>query len=112
MGLTRRKKQRRALQNSSVERSFNPMQERQLDHDPARVRLRRVAAGLEAQELARRIGISKSALSKIERGRNNASPGVLARLAEVLDCKITDLMPIAPAEGSRREDQSHSQPAA
>lgn len=76
------------------------MQERRpvLDHDPKRVRRHRVAAGLEAQELARRVGISKSALSKIERGRNNASPGVLERLAKELGCTIADLMPPAPPE--------------
>lgn len=74
------------------------MHQRPLDHDPARVRRHRVAAGLEAQELARRVGITKSAMSKIERGKNNASPGVLERLANVLGCQIADLMPPAPEE--------------
>ncbi|MGP4093032.1 helix-turn-helix domain-containing protein [Nonomuraea sp. KM90] len=86
------------------------MQERRLDHDPVRLRRRRVAAGLEAQELARRVGISKSALSRIERGHNNASPPVLERLAQALNCQIADLMP--EEVGRREENPTHSQPAA
>ncbi|MEV1245184.1 helix-turn-helix transcriptional regulator [Nonomuraea sp. NPDC049750] len=74
------------------------MHQRPLDHDPKRIRRRRVAAGLESQELARRVGITKSAMSKIERGRNNASPGVLERIAEALGCRTTDLMPDAAHE--------------
>jgi transcriptional regulator with XRE-family HTH domain len=79
-------------------------QRRPLDHDPVRVRRRRIAAGLEAQELAKRIGITKSAMSKIERGHNNASPGVLDRMAAVLGCNITDLMPATQGETAAGEE--------
>lgn len=88
------------------------MQGDRLDHDPKRVRRHRVAAGLEAQELARLVGITKSAMSKIERGHNNASPGVLERIALVLRCQTTDLMPEASGEVGVDEEEPQPQSAA
>jgi transcriptional regulator with XRE-family HTH domain len=73
--------------------------ERRLDHDPERIRRRRVAAGLEAQQLARLAEISKGYFSRIENGQTNPSPVVLGR--------------IAPEGVTRRaEEDNHSQPAA
>ena len=74
------------------------MNERRLNQDPERIRRRRVAAGLEAQQLARLAKISKGYLSIIERGKASASPVVLGRLADALGCTIADLMPHAPEE--------------
>ncbi|MFG3439859.1 helix-turn-helix domain-containing protein [Nonomuraea sp. NPDC047897] len=74
------------------------MNERRLNQDPERIRRRRVAAGLEAQALARLANISKGYLSSIEHGRANASPKVLGRIAAALDCTIADLMPQAHEE--------------
>lgn len=64
-----------------------------MNHDPERVRRRRVAAGLNGQALARRAGISKGYLWKIERGESVASPEILAQIAAALGCTIEDLMP-------------------
>ncbi|WP_079081659.1 helix-turn-helix domain-containing protein [Streptomyces scabiei] len=64
--------------------------------DPGRVRRKRIEAGLQQQELARRAGISKPHMSSIEHGRVNPSPGVLQRLATALGCEIPDLMPPEP----------------
>ncbi|GAA2327369.1 helix-turn-helix transcriptional regulator [Dactylosporangium salmoneum] len=69
-----------------------------LDHDPQRLRQRRVAAGLTQAKLAAAAEISASHLSEIEGGTRNPSPAVLVRLAEALHCQPTDLMP--PAGGS------------
>lgn len=64
-----------------------------LDHDPAKLRRRRVEAGLSATELARRAGCSVSHLSELESGSRNPSPPLLATLAAELNCKTADLMP-------------------
>jgi transcriptional regulator with XRE-family HTH domain len=63
------------------------------NHDPGRVRRKRIEAGLQQQELARKAGISKPHMSSIEHGRVNPSPHVLQRLAVALGCEIPDLMP-------------------
>jgi transcriptional regulator with XRE-family HTH domain len=64
--------------------------------DPQRLQRRRIQAGLNKTELARKIGISKSYMGLLERGRANASPRVLKRLAEGLNCEVIDLMPPEP----------------
>ncbi|TQE35442.1 helix-turn-helix domain-containing protein [Streptomyces ipomoeae] len=72
------------------------------NQDPARVRRKRIEAGLTQIALAARAGLSPAHMSSIERGGRGASPKVLARLATVLDCEIADLMPqeSTPAIGS------------
>lgn len=64
-----------------------------LDHDPVALRTRRVELGRALSDVANDAEISKGHLSELERGTRNPSPGVLKRLAEVLDCATTDLMP-------------------
>lgn len=61
--------------------------------DPQRLQRRRIQAGLNRTELAKKVGISKSHMGRLERGLANASPRVLKRFAEFFDCKIPDLMP-------------------
>lgn len=63
------------------------------DHDPARLRARRVAAGRQQADVAKAAGISAGYLCELERGTRNPSPPMLKRLAEALGCQITDLMP-------------------
>jgi transcriptional regulator with XRE-family HTH domain len=48
------------------------------------VRAQRIAAGLSQAELARRIGVSPSALSQVERGRHGLSGETLTRLWAIL----------------------------
>ncbi|MDG4832383.1 helix-turn-helix transcriptional regulator [Solwaraspora sp. WMMD1047] len=66
-----------------------------LDHDPVALRNRRVDAGRTQFDVATAAGISPGHLSELESGTRNPSPPVLAALAKVLGCAITDLRPQA-----------------
>lgn len=68
-----------------------------LDHDPAELRRRRVAAGRLLVDVATEAGITFSHLSELERGTRNPSPPTLSRLAAALGCTTEDLMPARPA---------------
>lgn len=62
----------------------------------------REAAGLTQTELAARIGIAQSALSRIEAGRTNLTLGMFRRLAVALDVNVvlevgTHRVVVAPA---------------
>ncbi|MEV7712325.1 helix-turn-helix transcriptional regulator [Streptomyces sp. NPDC088270] len=61
--------------------------------DPAQIRRRRIEAGLTQETLGRRVGVTKSHISGIERGTAGASAPVLARLAGEFKCEVADLMP-------------------
>ncbi len=50
------------------------------------IRALREAEGMSQTDLARRVGITASQLSKVERGANGMSPPVLRRVATVLGC--------------------------
>lgn len=65
---------------------------RPLDHNPVRMRDRRVELGLRQADAAKAAGISAGHLCDLERGRRNPSPVVLKRLAEALNCTTRDLM--------------------
>jgi transcriptional regulator with XRE-family HTH domain len=67
------------------------------NQDPARLRRRRVEAGLSQVSLARRVGVSKGHVSLLESGGRGASPELLGRVAGVLGCEIADLMPSEPS---------------
>jgi transcriptional regulator with XRE-family HTH domain len=64
--------------------------------DPQRLQRRRIQAGFNKTELAAKAGISKSYMGRLESGKSNASPRVLKRLADPLNCQIADLMPPEP----------------
>lgn len=59
---------------------------RRLRQLPEAVTYAREQAGLKQVELARRVGISYQLMSDIERGYRSATPAVLNKLAEVLNC--------------------------
>jgi transcriptional regulator with XRE-family HTH domain len=61
--------------------------------DPQRLRRRRIEAGLNQAELAKAAGISPSHMSVLERGLRGASPRVLRRFANTLNCEVEDLRP-------------------
>lgn len=61
--------------------------------DPRRVYWLRVKAGLGQKELASRVGISAAQLCRIEKNRSGASIETLHKIAEVLGCDVTELMP-------------------
>lgn len=57
-----------------------------LDHEPEAVVYARGQAGLTQTELAERCGVRKSLISEIEKGTRNATPAMLNKLAEALNC--------------------------
>jgi transcriptional regulator with XRE-family HTH domain len=63
-------------------------------HDPDELRLRRLGAGLNQDDLAELTGLDQSYISLLERGeRKRPSAKTLKILAAALGCDITDLMP-------------------
>jgi len=64
------------------------------------LRRRRQERRLTLDQLARQSGVSRAAISKIERGQSGASTTVLGRLAEALDLSISQLVGGGP--GGRR----------
>ena len=57
-----------------------------LDHEPAAVEYARRQAGLSKSALARKLNVSLSLISMIESGHRNATPDLLRRLADALNC--------------------------
>jgi transcriptional regulator with XRE-family HTH domain len=64
-----------------------------LSQAPARLRRRRVAAGLTLRQAAEQAGCSYQHLSDLENGGHSARPSTLAALAGAYGCEIIDLMP-------------------
>ncbi|MCQ9178730.1 helix-turn-helix transcriptional regulator [Streptomyces sp. IBSBF 2953] len=60
--------------------------------DRGRLKRRRIEAGLNQTQLARRAGVSKQLLSMVENGNANFSPAYLGKVAEALQCTIADLL--------------------
>lgn len=61
-----------------------------------RTRIQEVAheRGRTVMELARQLGLHRSNLSAMDAGRRTPSLGLLARLAEELDCGVGDLLEV------------------
>jgi len=62
-----------------------------------RLRLEREARGWSLTDLAERSGVSRGAISKIERGESSPTAGLLLRLADAFDLTLAGLL--ARAEG-------------
>lgn len=58
---------------------------------PNQIRMYRRLCGMPMQELADRLGISLSAVSKIEKGYRRLNQEQLIQVAELLDCSLQDL---------------------
>lgn len=58
---------------------------------PNQIRINRKLHGVSMQDLADRLGISLSAISKIEKGYRRLNQEQLILVAEVLDCSLQDL---------------------
>lgn len=67
-----------------------------LPQDPERLRRKRIEAGLSQPALAKKAGVHKSTVWRVEEGLNPAEADTLRRLAKALDCEIADLMPPVP----------------
>jgi transcriptional regulator with XRE-family HTH domain len=57
-----------------------------LDHEPIAITYARKQAGLTKTALAEMCGVSLSLISEIESGTRNATPAMLNKLAEALNC--------------------------
>ncbi|MCX6022635.1 MAG: helix-turn-helix domain-containing protein [Chloroflexi bacterium] len=66
----------------------------------SRVRLKRVAAGLNQQELSQRSGLSRQTISAIEADQYIPNTAVALRLAQVLGCSVEDLF-LLPTQSRR-----------
>lgn len=69
---------------------------RDLPHDPRKLSRKRKEARLSQRALAAATGCSNGHISMLEDGKHGASPAMLGRIADVLGCDITDLMPDEP----------------
>lgn len=49
-------------------------------------------SGHSQSSLAREVGVSRSAINQIERGRNTPTPSLVAKLTDALGCTFDDLM--------------------
>ncbi|MBO5039009.1 MAG: helix-turn-helix domain-containing protein [Alphaproteobacteria bacterium] len=58
---------------------------------PNQIRINRKMRGVSMQDLADRLGISLSAISKIEKGYRRLNQEQLITVAEILDCSLQDL---------------------
>lgn len=61
----------------------------------------RLHRGLTQEQLAERVGIDKSYLSKIENGRKRYDQPFLEAASEVLNCSPADLIDRDPSHGAR-----------
>lgn len=66
-----------------------------------RLRLEREAKGWSLAELARRSGVSKAAISKIERGETSPTAVILVRLASAFELTLAGLLAKAEDRGGR-----------
>jgi transcriptional regulator with XRE-family HTH domain len=70
-------------------------------HLATRLRLEREARGWTLADLAGRSGVSRAAISKIERGESSPTAGVLVRLADAFDLTLAGLVARAEDGGQR-----------
>lgn len=70
-----------------------PMRDTSVRVDGPEVRRRRKEMGLEIADVAARVGISRSFLSRIERHSAPVRPRTLKALRTALDCDAADLSP-------------------
>ena len=85
-----------------------------LDHEPEAVTYARQKAGLTRTALAKHLGVSLSLISQIESGDRNATPAMLIRLADALNCPLvvlerkrsTAAEPATPRDGDRAAENA------
>ena len=56
------------------------------------IKLKRIKKGLTVIELAKKVGISRISLYNYEKGTQFPSPTIIAKIAQVLDCDIKELI--------------------
>jgi transcriptional regulator with XRE-family HTH domain len=65
---------------------------------------------ISGAELARKAKLSKDAISTYTTMRSLPTPKTLARLADVLQCKPADLLPVKPVSETLLEMRDHHKP--
>jgi transcriptional regulator with XRE-family HTH domain len=73
--------------------------------NPGAVKLARVTAGLEQQQLADKIGVSKGYMSEIEKGTRSVPPPKLKAIADALGIETATLINPAFAEAAQQPYQ-------
>lgn len=63
----------------------------------AKIRLARVQAGLSQEELGRRVGLTRSSISNVEKGRQHSLAHMVIEFATALGIAPIDLLPNRPA---------------
>lgn len=63
-----------------------------MNEDPRAFRRRRLEAGLSQAELARRIGVGRSRICDVEKGRAGLAPRHLKSAAQIFGCTVHDLL--------------------
>jgi len=63
-----------------------------MNEDPKAFRSRRIEAGLSQADLARRVGLGRSRICDVERGRAGLAPKYLKAVAEIFECTVHDLL--------------------
>lgn len=79
------------------------MQDGKADFDRAlgaRIRKARERVGVKQEQLAQAVGLSRTSITNIERGRQGVQAYLLARVAEVLGRPAAELLPLPAAEPS------------
>ncbi len=56
------------------------------------IKIKRIKKGLTVIELAKKVGITRTSLYNYENGTQFPSPTIIARIAQVLDCDIKELI--------------------
>jgi transcriptional regulator with XRE-family HTH domain len=56
------------------------------------IKLKRIKKGLTVIELAKKVGITRTSLYNYEKGKQFPSPTIIAKIAQVLDCDIKELI--------------------
>jgi transcriptional regulator with XRE-family HTH domain len=77
-----------------------PVSERMNWRTPNRLRMWRTEQGFSLDELADLTGLSKSMLSRLERGERGLSAAAKVKIARRLEVPIRELFEVEPVEGT------------
>lgn len=75
-----------------------------------RIRAARLRAGISQDELARRVRLTRTSITNIERGRQQIQVHTLYAIAKAVDARPATLLPVAEEPATAVEDQFPSAP--
>lgn len=76
-----------------------------MNEDPRAFRSKRLEAGLSQADLARQVGLGRSRICDVEKGRAGLAPKHLKAVAEVFGCTVHDLL-LPEVEGAPQSDRN------